>query len=78
MEERWTDRIEDEKSRDTNRNEVVGNFSARMLNLSVGTGGTEERTAKAAEKNVDLIEQIQRFLQSYMPKRGEEEVTYGD
>ncbi len=72
QEEKWSDRLEDEKSRDTRRTEAIGSFSAQMLNLQLGPRGPEERTAKAAEKNAEETEKLRSWLRRNMPKRNTE------
>lgn len=74
QEEKWSDRLEDEKSRDTRRNEAVGGFSAQMLNLQLGSGSAEERTARATEKNAAELEALRRWLRMNMPKRTDGEI----
>lgn len=72
QEEKWSDRLADEKSRDTRRTEAIGSFSAQMLNLQLGPRGPEERTAKAAEKNAEETEKLRSWLRRNMPKRNTE------
>ncbi|MBS1452215.1 MAG: hypothetical protein HP002_02405 [Lentisphaeria bacterium] len=74
QEEKWSDRLADEKSRDTRRNEAVGGFSAQMLNLQLGSGSAEERTARATEKNAAELEALRRWLRMNMPKRTDGEI----